>query len=102
MGVKGAFWTALPAISLVDRPGSALGILRATEGRNRIQLSGETFSNVHCSRPVYITKANSRSTVARNDYLDYIGVRRFDLNGRSSVSTSSWVLFTRQAYPARH
>ena len=86
------------AISLVDRPGSALGILRTTEGRNRIQLSGETLERALFPRPVYITKANSRSTVARNDYLDYIGVRRFDLNGRVIGEYVILGLFTRQAY----
>ena len=70
------------AIALVDRPGSALGVLRSTEGKSRIPLSGDTLDRALFPRPVYITKANSRSTVARNDYLDYIGVRRFDMSGR--------------------
>lgn len=86
------------AISLVDRPGSALGILRTTEGRSRIPLSGETLERALFPRPLYITKANSRSTVARNDYLDYIGVRRFDLNGRVIGEYVILGLFTRQAY----
>ena len=86
------------AISLVDRPGSALGILRTTEGKSRIPLSGETLERALFPRPLYITKANSRSTVARNDYLDYIGVRRFDLNGRVIGEYVILGLFTRQAY----
>ena len=86
------------AISLVDRPGSALGILRTTEGKSRIPLSGETLERALFPRPLYITKANSRSTVARNDYLDYVGVRRFDLNGRVIGEYVILGLFTRQAY----
>lgn len=86
------------AIALVDRPGSALGILRSTEGKSRIQLSGDTLDRALFPRPVYITKANSRSTVARNDYLDYIGVRRFDMNGRVIGEYVILGLFTRQAY----
>ncbi|WP_298593774.1 NAD-glutamate dehydrogenase domain-containing protein, partial [uncultured Rothia sp.] len=86
------------AISLVDRPGSALGILRTTEGKSRIPLSGETLERALFPRPLYITKANSRSTVARNDYLDYIGVRRFDLNGRVIGEYVILGLFTRQSY----
>ena len=86
------------AIALADRPGSALGILRSTEGKSRIQLSGDTLDRALFPRPVYITKANSRSTVARNDYLDYIGVRRFDMSGRVIGEYVILGLFTRQAY----
>lgn len=86
------------AIALVDRSGSALGILRSTEGKSRIQLSGDTLDRALFPRPVYITKANSRSTVARNDYLDYIGVRRFDMSGRVIGEYVILGLFTRQAY----
>lgn len=86
------------AIALVDRPGSALGILRSTEGKSRIQLSGDTLDRALFPRPVYITKANFRSTVARNDYLDYIGVRRFDMSGRVIGEYVILGLFTRQAY----
>lgn len=86
------------AIALMDRPGSALGILRSTEGKSRIQLSGDTLDRALFPRPVYITKANSRSTVARNDYLDYIGVRRFDMSGRVIGEYVILGLFTRQAY----
>ena len=86
------------AIALVDRPGSALGILRSTEGKSRIQLSGDTLDRALFPRPVYITKANSRSTVARNDYLAYIGVRRFDMSGRVIGEYVILGLFTRQAY----
>ena len=86
------------AIALMDRPGSALGILRSTEGKSRIPLSGETLDRALFPRPVYITKANSRSTVARNDYLDYIGVRRFDMSGRVIGEYVILGLFTRQAY----
>ena len=86
------------AIALVDRPGSALGILRSTEGKSRIPLSGDTLDRALFPRPVYITKANSRSTVARHDYLDYIGVRRFDMSGRVIGEYVILGLFTRQAY----
>lgn len=86
------------AIALVDRPGSALGVLRSTEGKSRIPLSGDTLDRALFPRPVYITKANSRSTVARNDYLDYIGVRRFDMSGRVIGEYVILGLFTRQAY----
>ena len=36
--------------------------------------------------------------MARNDYLDYIGVRRFDMSGRVIGEYVILGLFTRQAY----
>ena len=39
------------AIALVDRPGSALGILRSTEGKSRIPLSGDTLDRALFPRP---------------------------------------------------
>ena len=34
-----------------------------------------------------ITKANTRSTVHRSGYLDYVGVKRFDADGRAIGET---------------
>ncbi|MEL6870352.1 MAG: NAD-glutamate dehydrogenase [Pseudomonadota bacterium] len=45
-----------------------------------------------------ITKANTRSTVHRNSYLDYIGVKRFDKHGVVSGEQRFVGLFTSQAY----
>ena len=66
-------------------PGSGLGILR--------QAGGETSSRAFNKLPpevrelalephlLNLTKANSRSTVHRPAYLDYVGVKRFDSRG---------------------
>jgi len=48
--------------------------------------------------PLTITKANTRSTVHRPVYLDYIGVRRFDSKGRVLGEHRFLGLFTSGAY----
>jgi glutamate dehydrogenase len=65
-------------------PNSGLGILREDDGKSAVPAS-TLPSNVRdfarLPRLVYITKANSRSTVHRPGYLDYIGVKRFNEQG---------------------
>lgn len=85
-------------MELVDKPGSALGVLRTTAGAHRLPLSPEALERAMVPHPLYITKANSHSTVARTEYLDYVGVRRFDVNGRIIGEYVILGLFTRQAY----
>nr|WP_239478968.1 NAD-glutamate dehydrogenase [Rothia sp. ZJ1223] len=88
------------AVVLEDRPGSALGILRydADAPARRIELTGTALNNVKTPHPLYITKANSRSTVHRHDYLDYIGVRDFDSSGKVVGEYVILGLFSMQAY----
>jgi glutamate dehydrogenase len=63
-------------------PDSALGLLRRASPDGQ----GITVSNIrHALRTrdlLIITKANHRSTVHRDGYLDYVGVKRFDARGR--------------------
>src|SRR5699024_232463 len=47
-----------------------------------------------------ITKANSRATVHRNAYLDYIGVRTFDADGNVTGERRFLGLFTSSTYAA--
>lgn len=99
MGVKERDLTSgVNGIELADKPGSALGILRSTEGAHCIPLAGETLEQALNPRPLYITKANSRSTISSTDYLDYVGVRRFDTNGQVVGEYVILGLFSRQAY----
>ena len=85
-------------IELRDTPGSALGVLRASEGTHTIALEGEELERALFPSPLYVTKANSRSTVDRHEHLDYVGVRRFDPTGRVIGEYVILGLFTRQAY----
>lgn len=87
------------ARELVLRPieGSGLGILR--ESREPFsRLRPEAQSSAREPRLLTITKANSRSTVHRPVYLDYIGIRTFDADGAVTGEKRFLGLFTSTAY----
>lgn len=50
------------------------------------------------SEPVTVAKGNMRSRVHRRAYMDYIGVKRFDDQGRAVGETRFVGLFTHEAY----
>ncbi|MET7427072.1 NAD-glutamate dehydrogenase, partial [Dactylosporangium sp. NPDC005555] len=58
-------------------PGSGLGILRADQTRPRVlsSMTAEAYARALEKRLLIITKANSRATVHRSAYLDYIGFK---------------------------
>ena len=66
--------------------GSGLGILRAGDERpislSFAQLTPEVRRLAREKSLLSLTKANSRATVHRPAYLDYVGVKRFDADGR--------------------
>ncbi|TNB71627.1 NAD-glutamate dehydrogenase [Arthrobacter sp. BB-1] len=64
------------------REDSGLGLLRASTDSPHIQhLTDTGRKKAREKRALVITKANSRSTVHRSAYLDYIGVKSFDTAG---------------------
>ncbi|HEX5313943.1 MAG TPA: NAD-glutamate dehydrogenase [Gammaproteobacteria bacterium] len=82
-------------------PKSGLGILREEVDRRGTQplvLSGEARKRALTKELVIITKANSRSTVHRLAYLDYIGFKLFDANGEVCGEARFLGLFTSQVY----
>ncbi|HEY0053344.1 MAG TPA: NAD-glutamate dehydrogenase, partial [Caulobacteraceae bacterium] len=50
------------------------------------------------SEPVTVAKANLRSRVHRRAYMDYVGVKRYDADGRATGETRFVGLFTAEAY----
>jgi glutamate dehydrogenase len=85
--------------------GSAMGLLRrradlspSASSRSFAALPPELRRLARLPVPLMITKANSRSTVHRQVYLDYIGVRRFDAKGRVLGEHRFLGLFTSAAY----
>ena len=66
--------------------GSGLGILRNTGGKVVAHPLSTLPPDVRRKilEPVLLnlTKANSRATVQRGSYLDYVGIKRFDAHGR--------------------
>ena len=69
--------------ALAAVPGTGLGILRADQEQSRAfaKLPAEVRALSREPRALVLTKANSRSTVHRAGYLDYVGVKKFDEQG---------------------
>ncbi|MFG1624774.1 NAD-glutamate dehydrogenase [Kribbella sp. NPDC049227] len=66
---------------LRGRPGTGLGILRPDPKPNSGKLPPEVSAKARERKLLILTKANSRSTVHRSTYLDYVGIKQFDANG---------------------
>jgi glutamate dehydrogenase len=85
-------------------PGSGLGILRETEQKpvshSFAQLPVEVRRRAREPNLLNLTKANSRATVHRPAYLDYVGVKRFDEAGAVSGERRFLGLYTHTAYRA--
>src|SRR5690606_16860675 len=65
------------------RMGSGLGILRSDQAtpRRLSEMGPQARARALERRLLIITKANSRATVHRSAYLDYIGLKTFDADG---------------------
>jgi glutamate dehydrogenase len=70
--------------AIVPVTGTGLGLLRADPdlGETHQPLSAEAQRKAHEPTLLIVTKANSRSTVHRRAYLDYVGVKQYDASGR--------------------
>ncbi|WP_461171845.1 NAD-glutamate dehydrogenase [Arthrobacter sp. Z1-9] len=81
------------------REDSGLGLLRAAADSPHIQhLTDTGRRKAREKRALVITKANSRSTVHRSAYLDYIGVKSFDSAGNVNGERRFIGLFATSAY----
>ncbi|MHA7178493.1 NAD-glutamate dehydrogenase [Arthrobacter sp. MDB2-24] len=81
------------------REGSGLGLLRHGIGGGHLQrLTGAGRAKARERRVLVITKANSRSTVHRAAYLDYIGIKSFDAQGNVNGERRFIGLFATSAY----
>jgi len=80
--------------------GTGLGVLRQDPAGSRVisSMSPEAYERVLEKRLLIITKANSRSTVHRSAYLDYIGFKTFDADGNVVGERRFLGLFTSAAY----
>jgi glutamate dehydrogenase len=83
-------------------PGTGLGILRDTDGEHGVvKLPREARGLARAKDILVLTKANSRATVHRPAYLDYVGVKRFDEAGEVVGERRFLGLYTSSAYSAR-
>ncbi len=80
------------------RPDTGLGILRAKPKRDFTALKPKALELAQAPHLLVITKANSRATVHRPSYLDYIGVKRFSADGQVTGERRFLGLFTHFAY----
>ena len=90
-----------PRRRLLAVPGTGLGILRARPGRSPVtsgRLPRGVRSQARQRQLLVLTKANSRSTVHRPAYLDYVGVKTFDEAGEVVGERRFLGLFTSAAY----
>ena len=78
--------------------GTGLGLLRYDPTGDGVTLSEQARSVARAPELVIITKANSRATVHRNTYLDYVSVKQFDDAGKVTGEKRFLGLFTSSAY----
>ncbi len=87
-------------IFLTPIEGSGLGLLSHDErGQNKtVELTREMQRLARSRDWLILTKANSRSTVHRHVYLDYVGIKEFDKSGKAVGERRFIGLFTSAAY----
>ncbi|MBO3736332.1 NAD-glutamate dehydrogenase [Actinoplanes flavus] len=81
-------------------PGTGLGILRGASKPRRLaeEMAPEIYERAMEKRLLVITKANSRASVHRSAYLDYIGVKLFNEAGDVVGERRFLGLFSSSAY----
>ncbi|AKJ69163.1 putative NAD-glutamate dehydrogenase [Pandoraea thiooxydans] len=72
--------------------------LRAPGAAERTALAPEAVRVIEDASPIFLTKANSRATVHRPGYLDYVGVKLFDAAGKVCGERRFLGLYTSSAY----
>jgi glutamate dehydrogenase len=89
-----------PALQPV--PGTALGLLRhpLPGGRDQGIVAANIRHALRTRELLIITKANHRSTVHREGFLDYIGVKRYNAAGRATGEARILGLWATSAYSA--
>lgn len=83
--------------------GTGLGILRDDLVRLRddvAALSADAFAAINTPHPLLITKATSRSTVHRPVFMDYIGIKQYDVTGELCGEKRFLGLYSSAAYLA--
>ncbi len=88
-------------VLLVARSGTGLGVLAERPGRRggrERKLSGPVRDKATEPQVLVVTKANAQATVHRPAFLDYVGVKKFDADGRVTGELRFLGLFTSVAY----
>jgi glutamate dehydrogenase len=88
-------------LALCGVPGTGLGILRHDKSHTtRLSTLSEQARKIATDprHRLIMTKANSRATVHRSSYLDYVGIKRLDESGKVIGEWRFLGLFTHMAY----
>ncbi|HWD76355.1 MAG TPA: NAD-glutamate dehydrogenase [Solirubrobacteraceae bacterium] len=78
--------------------GSGMGILRGAARVPVKRLDDKRLELARSPHPLVLTKSNSRATVHRPSYLDYVGVKRFAPDGRVVGECRFVGLYTTSSY----
>ncbi len=84
--------------------GAGYGLLRdpavkvLRRGREMVQVTPEITEFLRQTEPLMVAKANVKARVHRHAYLDYIGIKRYDAEGRLVSEIRLLGLFTSSAY----
>jgi glutamate dehydrogenase len=79
--------------------GSGLGVLSNEDrGGRAVEMTKEMQRHTRLKDWLILTKANSRATVHRHGYLDYVGVKKYDEKGNAIGELRFIGLFTSVAY----
>ncbi len=90
--------------TLIQADAPSLGILRneavrvLRQGQDNASITQELQDFLKGSESLLITKGNSRSLVHRREYIDYIGIKLFDADGKVTGEMRLVGLFTSTAY----
>ncbi|MEU5402060.1 NAD-glutamate dehydrogenase [Streptomyces sp. NPDC005963] len=101
-------YTLTESDALAAVPGTGLGILRSDPHHSEDEdhpvspsfsrLPADARAKAREHRLLVLTKANSRATVHRPSYLDYVGVKKFDADGNVIGERRFLGLFSSAAY----
>ncbi|QLF68839.1 NAD-glutamate dehydrogenase [Peteryoungia desertarenae] len=105
LGMREYVYSGEGAAATVERgKGSGLGILSdpdvlvLRQGKNQVTTTPEILAFLQGPDFLIVTKANVKSVVHRRAYMDYVGIKRFDENGKVIGELRIVGLFTSTAY----
>jgi glutamate dehydrogenase len=103
LGTRDFSYAGLDAAGIEAAQGEGLGLLRdpsvrvLRRGQELVAVTPEVRAFLTAPEPLIVTKANVKSRVHRRDYMDYIGLKRFE-NGAVNGELRIVGLFTSEAF----
>jgi glutamate dehydrogenase len=103
LGTRDFSYAGLDSAGIESAQGEGLGLLRdpsvrvLRRGEELVTVTPEVRAFLTAPEPLIVTKANVKSRVHRRDYMDYIGLKRFN-DGAVSGELRVVGLFTSEAF----